>query len=168
MFQRQLLGRVAGLLVGLASAVGTADAQPEAVTGCADLPNHAALKAALDEATAEETSGLNNQMWAAIVDRDGVVCAVAFSGANRAAQWPGSRVISAQKASTANAFGLDSSSDSAGSGQANGLALSTANLFASVQPGGSLYVAAHVKVRKSEPVSRLVTGASVSPSVVSG
>ena len=29
-------------------------------------------------------------------------------------------------------------------------------------------VAAHVKVRKSEPVSRLVTGASVSPSVVSG
>ena len=139
MFQRQLLGRVAGLLVGLASAVGTADAQPEAVSGCADLPNHAALKAALDEATAGETSGLNNQMWATLVDRDGIVCAVAFSGANRAAQWPGSRVISAQKASTANAFGLDSSSDSAGSGQANGLALSTANLFAPVQPGGSLY-----------------------------
>ena len=138
MFQRQLLGRVAGLLVGLASAVGTADAQ-QAVSGCADLPNHAALKAALDEATAEETSGLNNQMWATLVDRDGVVCAVAFSGANRAAQWPGSRVISAQKASTANAFSLDSSSDSDGSGQANGLALSTANLFAAVQPGGSLY-----------------------------
>ena len=59
--------------------------------------------------------------------------------ANRAAQWPGSRVISAQKASTANAFSLDSSSDSDGSGQANGLALSTANLFAAVQPGGSLY-----------------------------
>jgi hypothetical protein len=45
-------------------------------------------------------------MWATIVDRDGVVCAVAFSGSDRAAQWPGSRVISAQKASTANAFGL--------------------------------------------------------------
>ncbi len=139
MFQRQKLGRVASLLVGLATVVGTADAQPEAISGCTDLPNHAALKAALDEATAEETSGLNHQMWATIVDRDGVVCAVAFSGANRAAQWPGSRVIAAQKASTANAFSLDSSSESNGSGQASGLALSTANLFAAVQPGGSLY-----------------------------
>jgi uncharacterized protein GlcG (DUF336 family) len=78
-------------------------------------------------------------MWAAIVDRDGVVCAVAFSGSDRAAQWPGSRVISAQKASTANAFGLDQSSNSAGSGQAAGLALSTANLYATVQPGASLF-----------------------------
>jgi hypothetical protein len=57
----------------------------------------------------------------------------------RAAQWPGSRVISAQKASTANAFGLDSSSNAGGSGQANGLALSTANLYSAVQPGGSLF-----------------------------
>jgi len=32
-------------------------------------------------------SGLNNQMWAAIVDRDGNVCAVAFSGMNRGAEW---------------------------------------------------------------------------------
>ena len=46
------------------------------------------LKAALDKATAEEKSGLNNHMWATIVDRDGVVCAVAFSGTDRAAQWP--------------------------------------------------------------------------------
>jgi uncharacterized protein GlcG (DUF336 family) len=41
------------------------------------------------------------------------------------------RVISAQKANTANAFGLD------------GLALSTANLFSAVQPGGSLYGLQH-------------------------
>ena len=139
MLQRQLFGCVAGVLVALACAVGSVHAQSPGPAGCADLPNHAALKAALDKATAEEQSGLNNQMWATIVDRDGVVCAVAFSGANRAAQWPGSRVISAQKASTTNAFGLDSSSNSAGSGQAAGLALSTANLFAAVQPGGSLY-----------------------------
>src|SRR5206468_7071073 len=71
--------------------------------------------------------------------RDGIVCAVAFSGINRGAQWPGSRVISAQKANTANAFSLDGSSLSGGSGQANGLALSTANLYSAVQPGGSLY-----------------------------
>jgi uncharacterized protein GlcG (DUF336 family) len=106
---------------------------------CADLPGYDQLKAALVAATAAETSGLNNHMWGTIVSRDGYVCAVAFSGVDRQAQWPGSRVISAQKANTANAFSLDSSSSSDGSGQASGLALSTANLFSAVQPGGSLY-----------------------------
>lgn len=111
--------------------------------GCKALPDYNALKAALVAATAAETSGLNNQMWGTIVDRDGVVCAVAFSGVNRGAQWPGSRVISAQKANTANAFSLDASSFGGGSGQPNGLALSTANLYSAVQPGGSLYGLQH-------------------------
>jgi len=110
---------------------------------CSGLPSQSELQAALASATATETSGLNNQMWATIVNRDGVVCAVAFSGVNRAAQWPGSRVISAQKANTGNAFCLDSSSSSNGSGQAAGLALSTANLFSAVNPGGSLYGLQH-------------------------
>ena len=94
---------------------------------CRNLPDHAALRAALEAAVAAEESGLDFEMWATLVDRDGVVCAVAFSGANRGSQWPGSRVISAQKANTANAFSL------------NGLALSTANLYSAVQPGGSLF-----------------------------
>jgi len=106
---------------------------------CSDLPNYFQLKTALAAATATESSGLNNQMWGTIVDRDGVVCAVAFTGVNRGAQWPGSRVISAQKANTANAFSLDASSSSGGSGQPNGLSLSTANLYSAVQPGGSLF-----------------------------
>src|SRR5213076_119881 len=106
---------------------------------CPNLPNSSALKNAIASATAAETSGLNNQMWATLVNRDGVVCAVAFSGVNRGAQWPGSRVISAQKANTANAFSLDATSNSGGSGQPNGLALSTANLYSAVQPGGSLF-----------------------------
>jgi uncharacterized protein GlcG (DUF336 family) len=106
---------------------------------CNSLPSQAALQSALAAATAAESSGLNNQMWGTIVDRDGVVCAVAFSGINRGAQWPGSRVISAQKANTANSFSLDASSSSSGSGQPNGLSLSTANLYSSVQPGGSLF-----------------------------
>src|SRR5207253_1370577 len=106
--------------------------------GCSALPSYSDLKSALASATAAETSGLNNQMWATIVDRDGIVCAVAFSGVNRGAQWPGSRAISAQKANTANAFSLDASSNSNGSGQPTGLALSTANLYSAVQPGGSL------------------------------
>ena len=84
-----------------------------------------------------EDTGLNLNMWATIVDRDGIVCAVAFSGVDRGAQWPGSRVISAQKANTANSYSLDSSAASGAA--ANGLALSTANLYSAVQPGGSLY-----------------------------
>jgi uncharacterized protein GlcG (DUF336 family) len=106
---------------------------------CAGLPGYAAVKAALDAAVSTETSGLNLHMWATVVDRDGIVCAVAFSGTDRGAQWPGSRVISAQKANTANSFSLDSTSFSGGSGIGTGLALSTANLYSAVQPGGSLF-----------------------------
>lgn len=84
--------------------------------GCKGLPGYSQLKAALVAATATEMSGLNNQMWGTIVDKDGIVCAVAFTGVDRFAQWPGSRVISAQKANTGIAFSLDSSSSSGGSG----------------------------------------------------
>src|SRR5437867_4731470 len=114
-----------------------------AQAACAGLPTQAQLKAALVAAVSAETSGLNNHMWATIVNRDGVVCAVAFSGSDRSAEWPGSRVISAQKANTANAFNLDNHSSSNGSGQPTGLALSTANLYSATQPGGSLYGLQH-------------------------
>jgi len=120
-----VLVMLAGSLIGVA----TAQTQDN---GCGNLPDYSTLKTALVAAVNAETSGLNNQMWATVVDRDGIVCAVAFSGANRGAQWPGSRVISAQKANTANAFSLDSTSNSGGSGQATGLALSTANLYSAV------------------------------------
>jgi uncharacterized protein GlcG (DUF336 family) len=124
------------LVCALASAAAFADDE-HSTAPCAGLPTQAQLKTALAAAAGAETSGLNMNMWGVIVDRDGVVCAVAFSGNNRGAQWPGSRVIAAQKANTANAFSLDSSAVSGGNGQA--LALSTANLFSAVQPGGSLY-----------------------------
>jgi uncharacterized protein GlcG (DUF336 family) len=104
---------------------------------CNDLPSYSALKSALQAAVATETSGLNKHMWGTLVARDGTVCAVAFSGANLGAQWLASRVISAQKANTANSLSLDASSASNGSGGA--LALSTANLYSAVQPGGSLF-----------------------------
>jgi hypothetical protein len=70
---------------------------------------------------------------------------------NRGAEWLGSRVISAQKANTTNAFSLDSSSSSSGKGQAAGLALSTANLFTAVQPGASLF-----GLQESNPVDTSV------------
>jgi uncharacterized protein GlcG (DUF336 family) len=130
---------------------GWAQAPPPPAT-CGDLPGFAQLKNALDAAVLAETSGLNLHMWATIVDRSGIVCAVAFSGTNRAAQWPASRVISAQKANTANSLSLDSSSALvAGSGAARGLALSTANLYSAVQPGGSLF-----GLQESNPVDHTV------------
>jgi uncharacterized protein GlcG (DUF336 family) len=142
--------RTAAIVLLLAGATGASYAHDEGGE-CAGLPGHAALKAALEAATNAESSGLNNQMWGTIVNRDGDVCAVAFSGNNRGAQWPGSRAISAQKANTANAFSLDASSSSNGSGQPRGLALSTANLYSAVQPGGSLY-----GLQASNPVETLV------------
>jgi uncharacterized protein GlcG (DUF336 family) len=106
---------------------------------CRSLPSYAALRAALIQARNQPNGGFNLDMWATVVNRDGVVCAVAFTGSDRGDQWPGSRVISAQKANTANAFSLP------------GLALSTANLYTAVQPGGSLYGLQH-----SNPVSTVV------------
>ena len=96
-----------------------------------ELPSHAQLRAALTQARNMDNGGFNLDMWGTIVDRDGVVVAVAFTGEDRGSQWPGSRVISAQKANTANAFSLP------------GLALSTADLFSAVQPGGSLFGLQH-------------------------
>jgi len=138
-------------VVLICSAAGmNAQTQPGSfnLNSCSSLPGYSALKAALESAVSTETSGLNNQMWATLVDRDGIVCAVAFSGVSRGAQWPGSRVISAQKANTANSFSLDAFSNSGGSGQPKGLALSTANLYSAVQPGGSLF-----GLQESNPVN---------------
>jgi len=103
---------------------------------CDDVPAYAALHAALVSAQAASNGGFGLNMWATVVNRDGVVCAVAFTGTARADQWPGSRVISAQKANTANAFSLSH------------LALSTANLYSAVQPGGSLF-----GLQESNPVN---------------
>ena len=117
-----LLGSV--LMLG----VGAAQAGDEDLPNpCAGVPSHANVRIALEQARAQANGGFNLDMWATVVNRDGIVCAVAFTGNTRGDQWPGSRVISAQKANTANAFSLP------------GLALSTANLYTAVQPGGSLF-----------------------------
>ncbi|MFV1950679.1 MAG: heme-binding protein [Nitrospinota bacterium] len=106
---------------------------------CSDVPDYAAVSTALSAVVAAGgNEGLGNNMWATVVDRDGIVCAVARTGVI-GEQWPGSRVISAQKANTANAFSLP------------GLALSTANLYSAVQPGGSLF-----GLQESNPVNPVV------------
>jgi uncharacterized protein GlcG (DUF336 family) len=103
---------------------------------CEGVPAHAELKKALIKARAEANGGFGLDMWGTIVDRSGIVCAVASTGEKWDSQWPGSRVISAQKANTANAFSL------------KGLALSTANLYSAVQPGASLF-----GLQESNPVN---------------
>ena len=110
-----------------AAPLWTVPAAAQGRQGCASLPSHDALKKALAAAQAEPNGGLGFHMWATVVDRDGVVCAVVFTGGDRGDQWPGSRVISAQKANAANAFSLPK------------FALSTANLYSAVQPGQSLF-----------------------------
>jgi uncharacterized protein GlcG (DUF336 family) len=115
-------------LAGLLGAfTPTGRAEDSNSSACNGLPSQASLRSALIAARSASNGGFNLDMWATVVNRDGVVCAVAFTGVNRGDQWPGSRVISAQKANTANAFSLPH------------LALSTANLYTAVQPGGSLY-----------------------------
>jgi uncharacterized protein GlcG (DUF336 family) len=114
---------------------------------CDGLPSHAALRTALQQVVVQPgtpNGGLDNNMWATVLNRDGEVCAVVFSGNSRGDQWPGSRVISAQKANAANAFSLPTGS----LGIFPGLALSTANLYSAVQPGGSLF-----GLQESNPVS---------------
>src|SRR5262245_47553863 len=119
---------------------GTNEARAAGPPSKKGLPSHSALRQALsDVVAAGGNGGLALNMWGTVVNRDGEVVAVAFTGDDRGDQWPGSRVISAQKANTANAFSLP------------GLALSTANLFAAVQPGNSLF-----GLQESNPVDTQV------------
>lgn len=127
------------MLVGaFAHAPIQAAAQGKSV--CNGLPSQAQLAAALTTANGFVTLTLNNEMWGTIVAADGTVCAVAYTGAdNLQSQWLASRGISAQKANTANSLSLGQNDG----GTNAGLALSTANLWAAVQPGGSLFGLQH-------------------------
>ena len=105
---------------------------------CSGLPTAAQLKTQMNNLNAVPTAlgggggkigGLFNgtRMWAAVVNRDGAICAVAASMDDPTQVWPGSQAIAKAKAYTANAFSLDS------------LALSTAKLYTFTQPGHSLW-----------------------------
>src|SRR5271163_3592908 len=134
--QRWVISGSVGLGISLLTCPAFAQ---EYIAQCQVLPNQGALRAALQTAVAASNGGLGNNMWATLVANDGTVCAVAFSGDAYTGQWLGSRVISAQKANTANDFSLSNGARLNGMG----LALSTANLYSAVQPGGSLYGLQH-------------------------
>src|SRR5262252_3089358 len=107
---------------------------------CAGLPTEAQLKTFLAKAATGTgispplgpgtgAGGLfgGQRMWAAVVDRNGVICAYVTSTSDPTQTWPGSQQIAKAKAYTANAFSVDT------------LALSTARLYTFVQPGHSLF-----------------------------
>lgn len=118
---------------GISLAVGVAAltlASQGALATCKDV-SYEQLKTAAQSAVAAEKSGYGLPMWVTMVDETGKVCHVLnttdVKGSNSGALWLGSRNISAQKASTANAFSID------------GYAISTANLYTPVNQGQSLF-----------------------------
>ena len=130
-----------GVMLGCLTGPALADPSPSPL--CKSLPGWAFLKAQLAASIQPANGGLGFNMWGVIVAADGTVCAVAFSGSDYTSQWLGSRVIAAQKANTGNDFSLGHGSTPGNSAFPTGLALSTANLYSAVQPGGSLYGLQH-------------------------
>jgi uncharacterized protein GlcG (DUF336 family) len=99
--------------------------------GCRDLPNAADLKEYLRRAPAEggDAGGMfgGKLEWAAIVNRNGEICAAAVATDDPAGAWPASQAIAKAKAYTANAFSTDD------------VPMSTARLYTLTQPGHSLW-----------------------------
>jgi len=135
-------------ILGALAATAMLSTSVQAETNCRELLKQVggyegfseAVNIANDETSNFGFTALAAGMWASLVDTSGKVCAVysvnndntANGGANAGNKaWLGSRVISAQKASTANAFSLDD------------LSIPTGALAAAVYPGGSLYGLQH-------------------------
>ncbi len=98
---------------------------------CRDLPSSDDLKKWLRQApgTEGDAGGLfsGKMEWAAVVDREGELCATAVATDDPASAWPGSQAIAKAKAYTANAYSTDDSP------------MSTARLYTLTQPGHSLW-----------------------------
>jgi len=130
-----ILAASGALLGAVALSSGPALAQ------CEGLPTYADLKLAAQDAVVAlqaDGVGFGNEAWATVVNRAGDVCQVAFTGQAAGDQWLGSRVISAQKANTANGYSLEGTyTGTAVAGV--GRALSSGNLYGLVLEQGSLF-----------------------------
>ena len=125
------LSSLAAVALAGVSVLGSAISAQAAALSCP--VTQAQLKSALTQADTADTTGFNNHFWGVVVNRAGVVCAVAYSGATTGSQWLGSRQIAAAKAFTANAFSLDLPGFGGGMG-----ALSTGELYQFVQPSNAV------------------------------
>lgn len=114
-------GVIAGALIAGSLMASAAQAQARCPV------SYEELKKAVTDAAAADSTGLNNDYWAVIVNRSGLVCAIAYSGRSVYSQWLLSRQIAAAKAFTANGLSLDAPKGP----------LSTAQLYGFVQPSPS-------------------------------
>jgi uncharacterized protein GlcG (DUF336 family) len=134
---------ISGLAVTAALAMS---ANANAASSCSALltsvGNYSGFQQAVNQAyNVTLSTGFGLGMWATLMDTSGTVCAVytvdGDTGSSNAGgdagddAWLGSRVISAQKASTANFFSLTE------------LSIPTGAISATVYPGGSLYGLQH-------------------------
>lgn len=89
------------------------------------LPTHDELQAQLKDVVGSAINGgAGLDFWGIIVDRDGIVRTVAFSGKSRDSQLPIGRIVTTAKASTVNNLGL------------NNFVVSTPQLSQAVLPNG--------------------------------
>jgi uncharacterized protein GlcG (DUF336 family) len=115
--------------VGLAASADRAPAEG-VQPGCEDVPSAQELERYLKVVPDElEAGGLakGKAEWGAIVNRQGVLCAIAVSMPDPAQAWPGSQAVAKAKAYTANAYSTDA------------VPMSTARLYTLTQPGHSLF-----------------------------
>lgn len=119
---RKLAAAAAGLFVAVC---------PLAAADCTNLPSQGQLQDLLKRAPGDggDEGGLfhGKREWAAVVNRQGELCAVAAETSDATQSWPGSLSIAEAKAYTANAFSLDNKP------------MSTARLYTLTQPGHSLW-----------------------------
>ena len=127
-------------LAVLAAMAGASMLAATAANAACSAVSRTAFEDAADlAATQTDAFGFHLPMWATMVDESGKVCHVystdsgsANTGASAGnSAWLGSRVISAQKANTANAFSIDD------------LSIPSGAVYVAVQPGGSLYGLQH-------------------------
>jgi uncharacterized protein GlcG (DUF336 family) len=115
---------------GSAAAQSEGTRQGAAASDCGSLPGAEDLRGWLRQAPSEgEAGGLfsGKMEWAAVVNRNGEICATAVATEDPSSAWPGSQAIAKAKAYTANAYSTDT------------LALSTARLYTLSQPSHSLW-----------------------------
>ena len=120
------MNSMAGLTMALVGLFAASSAQASACV----VEHHQlteALRASVKPSGGPSNGGFDNNEWAAVVARDGTVCAVTYSGDTVGDEWPASRAVAVEKAFTANGVSLPN------------FAISTANLFAGSGPKGSLY-----------------------------
>jgi len=106
------------------------EAGKSGVGTCSAVPSADDLRRLVKQApTLVDPGGLGHghNQWAAVVNREGELCAIVVSTDDPSASWPGSQSIAKAKAYTANAFSSDT------------VPLSTARLYTLSQPGHSLW-----------------------------